>query len=353
MEFSLQPNENNRKVKLPTHATLIITNRCNLNCIFCYTNSNTLNYRELKTNQWKQIISKLADIPIFQLYIGGGEPFIRPDCVELLNFAHELNLIITTSTNGSYLSEKIINKLPNSLHFQVSIHGLKNTHDNIKGSQNFDCAMHAARLIKQSGKRLCIGTVVSAMNKDELPNFYKRVILEIRPDLWHVMRLQPFGRASSNYSDLGLSNPQWVSIVHWLRGIRLKEFPISIDSSYDLEGFDNLDARDAWFYWRDIGVDICIWPNGDITPSDLLNHTKWKIGNICNNKNIPRLIQQSDVLAYLWDMQNSVNGKCVHCKAYSACRGGSRAVAFALTNDITKPDPLCPHNPPKQYAYDT
>lgn len=340
-------------IRLPPFASIIITNKCNLHCRHCYTNANTLKFEELETEKWKSVIDILVALPIFQLYIGGGEPMVRPDFVELLQHAVNRGLTVTTSTNGHFVSPVTAAKIPTNVFIQVSIDGPKTIHDQIRGSGSFDDALQALETLRKFEHNVSIATVVNKLNRSVLHRFYESTIRTLDISLWHILRLQPVGRGLHNYEMLGLSNEEWVDTVKWLRRLRASGFPISIDSSFDLEGAETLHPDDAWFYWRDHGVDLCIWPNGDVTPSDLCLPPTWTFGNLQNVsdvKTLRKMIQSSETLARLNDAQMSVGGKCQHCKVGHSCRGGSRIVALSLAGDLSVPDPFCPHDPPN-YEY--
>ena len=92
----------------PLHIFFMITSKCNLNCSMCYVKMNKERYlkqnfyedyyRELDSYEVKKIIRSL---PRYSLVtFSGGEPFIREDIMEILEFATKLNRcsIITNGT---------------------------------------------------------------------------------------------------------------------------------------------------------------------------------------------------------------------------------------------------------------
>jgi radical SAM protein with 4Fe4S-binding SPASM domain len=167
------------------------------------------------------------------------------------------------------------------------------------------------------------------------------------------MRLQPAGRGLHNYRTLGVSNDEWVSLVAHFRSQKTEALPISIDSSYDLDGVESIDVEDAWYFHRDLAVDLCVWPDGEMTPTDLLWPDHWSLGNlgsIQDVRDLKSLLMHSTRLGQLEEAHSRVGGKCIQCRVIQKCRGGSRVVAMALADDLFAPDPFCPHEPPK-YAY--
>ena len=64
--------------------------QCNLNCAFCYGKSKA---NDLSTTQIFNLIDELSSMKVFQLAIGGGEPFLRKDISEVINYCQQKNII--------------------------------------------------------------------------------------------------------------------------------------------------------------------------------------------------------------------------------------------------------------------
>ena len=84
-------------------AHLEISNKCNLNCAYCYTGPKE--EKELSTNDWKVIIKKLADAGIFQVTFGGGEPTLRKDLFKLAEYVSDYGMNLGMTTNGISLDK--------------------------------------------------------------------------------------------------------------------------------------------------------------------------------------------------------------------------------------------------------
>ena len=77
---------------LPATAVLEMTYRCNHKCIFCscpwYSKSHSFDARdELSTQQWKDLISKLADMGVVNFAFTGGESLLKEDLLEITHHA--------------------------------------------------------------------------------------------------------------------------------------------------------------------------------------------------------------------------------------------------------------------------
>ena len=75
---------------IPVAVLLELTHRCPLQCPYC---SNPLELdrasTELSTEEWKKVLSELAEIGVLQVHFSGGEPTARKDLVELVRHAND------------------------------------------------------------------------------------------------------------------------------------------------------------------------------------------------------------------------------------------------------------------------
>jgi MoaA/NifB/PqqE/SkfB family radical SAM enzyme len=93
-----------RGVPLKVHFDL--TYRCHQRCLHCYIpeawRQGRGSERELTTVQVKGILEQLAAAGTFFLTFSGGEIFLRPDLLEIVGYARDLNFSISLMTSGSW-----------------------------------------------------------------------------------------------------------------------------------------------------------------------------------------------------------------------------------------------------------
>ena len=75
-------------------SSLRVTMGCNAKCKHCYTMGGRKLENEFTTEQIIKIIDQLSDLNIAQMFFTGGEPFLRPDIVEILNYANDKGIDI-------------------------------------------------------------------------------------------------------------------------------------------------------------------------------------------------------------------------------------------------------------------
>jgi len=63
------------------------TYACNLSCTHCLSSSGRRDPAELTTAEMRSVIDELRSMQVFYVNVGGGEPTVRPDFWELLDYA--------------------------------------------------------------------------------------------------------------------------------------------------------------------------------------------------------------------------------------------------------------------------
>jgi radical SAM protein with 4Fe4S-binding SPASM domain len=89
----------------PLRMDLALTFRCQNDCIHCYAGG-PHETAELTTAQWKSVIDKLSDVGVFILTFTGGEPTLREDLPELLQYAQNKGIVTGLISNGRRLKDK-------------------------------------------------------------------------------------------------------------------------------------------------------------------------------------------------------------------------------------------------------
>lgn len=97
---------------IPLAVLLEITHRCPLQCPYC---SNPVELdrsgKELTTEEWKKVLSELAEIGVLQVHFSGGEPTARKDLVELVKHASDVGLYTNLITSAVLLTRERLSEL--------------------------------------------------------------------------------------------------------------------------------------------------------------------------------------------------------------------------------------------------
>src|SRR6201990_2275141 len=111
---------------IPLAVLAELTHRCPLQCPYC---SNPLELdragSELSTEEWKKVLTELAEIGVLQVHFSGGEPTARKDLVELVQHASDVGLYTNLITSAVLLTRERITALADAglCHVQISFQG--------------------------------------------------------------------------------------------------------------------------------------------------------------------------------------------------------------------------------------
>ena len=129
-------------MNFPQSISFTITNHCNLRCQMCgqwsqegyiRTNKDSLKH-ELTLADWKRMVDELAVHGIPSVLLRGGEVFMFPGIVELLDYIHEKGMFISIDTNGTMLEQFAADIVRiGKMHLTVSVDGPEAVHDSVRG----------------------------------------------------------------------------------------------------------------------------------------------------------------------------------------------------------------------------
>jgi mycofactocin radical SAM maturase len=139
-----------------------LTYACNLACAHCLSSSGRRYPDELSTQECHAIIDELERMQVFYVNIGGGEPTIRKDSWDLLDYATAHHVGVKFSTNGSRITPEIATRLAANDYVDVQISldaATPEINDRVPGVGSYDTALTAMEHL-QAGDALLQGLVV-------------------------------------------------------------------------------------------------------------------------------------------------------------------------------------------------
>jgi radical SAM protein with 4Fe4S-binding SPASM domain len=161
--------------RYPITGLIELTDRCNFNCVHCYINqpasSRSIRNSELTTNQVKTIIDQLAQSGCLFLTMTGGEVFLRPDFLEIYNYARQAGILVTIFTNGSLITPQVadeLSALPPRM-VEITLYGAsRETYEKVTGVPgSYERCISAIKLLMERGIVVNLKTVVIDLNLHE------------------------------------------------------------------------------------------------------------------------------------------------------------------------------------------
>ena len=135
-----------RGLDAPICLTWELTYGCNLACVHCLSSSGRRDPLELTTDELLHVVDELADMQVFYVNIGGGEPTLRPDFWDVVDYCVESQVGVKFSTNGSRITPAVAQRLAATdyVDVQISIDGADAaTNDAVRGDGTFAIATTA------------------------------------------------------------------------------------------------------------------------------------------------------------------------------------------------------------------
>ena len=159
-----------KNFKMPILCGIAITHRCNQKCLYCQVWN--AKRRELKTKEVFSIINELSTLGTHRFCLTGGEPLLRDDIGQVINFAHSKKMVVEVSSNGSLVKEKI-SQLKKVHVLCLSLDGPEHIHDSIRGSGSFRKVIEAAKLLKKKNIPVYFRAVISKLNLEYIDAILK------------------------------------------------------------------------------------------------------------------------------------------------------------------------------------
>lgn len=155
---------------------------CNQKCLHCYAAGQSLaEAKELSTDEWKAILDRCRMVGIPQVTFTGGEPTMRDDLVELVNYAQWF--VTRLNTNGVLLTPQLCQRLYDASldSIQITFYSSdEETHNQLVGAKNFQKTLDGIKNAIQAGLSVSINTPLCTLNSDYIATLKMLSILGVQ-----------------------------------------------------------------------------------------------------------------------------------------------------------------------------
>ena len=350
-----------------------ITRTCNLRCIHCYSDSESMRYPgELTWEQMQAVVEDLAAYQVPSLLLSGGEPLIHPHFLDLVELASGKGLKLTISTNGTLITPEkaAMLKAAEVAYVGISLDGIGDIHDHFRGKKGaFEAAVRGFRAcheVKQkTGLRLTL-TRHNVENIERILDFIEEEQIQ-RVCFYHLV---PAGRGS----ELQVLRPEEARgaidtliarVEQWhAAGIDRELLTVTqpADGAHLLvrmerEGHANLEEARRLLSWNGGGANSSgrgianIDTQGNVHPDQF-----WQDITLGNVKQTPfstiwdgnyepsaKVLEEIRSVGLLTneERQAKMEGRCSACKWFQICGGGFRTRAAFANGHMWGSDPGC------------
>lgn len=282
-------------------AYLHLTQRCNLNCRYCYNKRNIGKYEDLSTEKWKLIIQRLKDRGFDYIVFTGGEVTLREDYVELAQFVNSLNMDLHILTNGTHRIPKEAFKYATSI--EISLDNINEVYNaNLRvGADTYKVLDFLKGYSDSEKERIIIKTVVSKENQHEI-SVLKETLKSIGITNFMFMPCQPIRKGEDTYPSKTVKRE-----LHKFDESRITK----CNGCYEV---------------------IAINSDGNIFPCQALIKDEFCIANIFEDNWYENIKGHDITNTFIED--SIVSNKCKTCKYKYLCGGPCKAAAYNYCGDI-------------------
>lgn len=326
-----------------------VTKYCNCQCFFCH-NKNTFAKKgrrfkkDLKTEQVKSIVDKIAAERIKRIRFTGGEPLVRADILELIHYAKLRGLQVRINTNGTLINPKIAENLVEDVDtVLISVPSLDERENDIQTGLDggFKKKIEAIKLLRNKKRDfLWACTIATKKNIRELDKIASW-LYDLGVDYWFCLRQIPTPQEKNSYSMDDCSG-----LIEKLILIKNKYKDKYQDGEVLNNPFPFCAARNeskaasvcSGAFYGEGHSTLIIDPDGNI----LVDYAYGKkMGNIFEDSIIG--IWNSEPVRKFREYK-LVPIQCLDCKWLNKCKGGSRMAAYIVFGQVNGKDPLMRKN---------
>lgn len=323
------------------------TNKCNMYCKHCYRDSGNKAKNELSTEEGKLLLDEVVKAGFKIMIFSGGEPLMRPDIYELVEYAAKIGLRPVLGSNGTLITLEVARKLKAAgvMGIGISLDSLNPVkHDEFrKYKEGWNKAVTGMKNCKEVKLPFQIHTTVMDWNKNEILDITDFAI-SMGAVAHHIFFMVPTGRGTSIENEV-LSKMQYEKT---LKDIMLKQKEVSIElkptcAPQFMRIAKENDVKTRFRKGCIAGTSYCIIsPSGNVQPCAYLN---LPIGNV---RETPFSEIWNDSLVFKRLRTLDYKGKCGVCSYKKACGGCRARAAFYNDEDIMAEDIWCLYSDNKE-----
>ncbi|MCX7941264.1 MAG: radical SAM protein [Endomicrobia bacterium] len=292
--------------RIPLYSIFELTYRCNLKCLHCYIPPQKKYKQEITTSVVKKIINEIASLGGLYLVFTGGEPLLRKDIFELVEYAKKKNFVVILFTNGSLMNKNSVENLAVSGvdSVEISIYGREHIHNKFVQRQVFNNVIESIYLLKQYRIDVCLKTLLTKLNYTEF-EFIKNLARNLNIRLKVDFVVTPRNDGSADVLRYTLDENRIYKFLS-NQGVRL---------TYD-RNFKNVMGEN---FLCSAGFNlVCVSPVGDVYPCIQL---PYKLGNV-KKKSFVNIWRNNDFIAKVKNFEKYHRcSKCRHIFYCSRCIG--------------------------------
>ncbi len=294
----------------------LVTYRCNLKCSYCEASSGEAGPNELSFAEARQMIDDLKKSGVKRILLSGGEPLMRPDFMQLLDYICQSGISPGLISNGYHVEShwNELRKYP-FFFYQSSLDGIPAFHDRIRGMEDsFVRALRGLELFSEIKTPVrIVQSVVHARNIDQLDAMLEYV-RSSSATRWQLTPLAQVGRAANGELCLDYTGIQ--KVMAFIRKYQ-RTFPVDLCEANAYLACLNPTPLGYPFFCG-AGLTRCsIMPDGEVLGCNQVYDNRYSEGNI--KKRSFSDIWKNEFKRF---RQKDFRQECRACSFLNQCQGG-------------------------------
>jgi radical SAM protein with 4Fe4S-binding SPASM domain len=332
-----------------------LTNKCNLKCPYCYNKTDRETKIKLEkgglvpptmsTEEFKALLDKLILYGVHRILFTGGEPLLRPDAMELVQFARERSdarvreggtpVGLEMLTNATCINESLAARMCRLLDaVTISLDGHEaHMHEEQRGERTFEPTVRGVRTLVAKKKEL--GTqqpyicLVPALTTKNIP--LMKEIFEFSLDTLGADGLAPIIFQAGDHQQVSIDQIPELNVYMQAQSRTadyMRERKARLGQSTGTKR--PVTAR------HHCGVghgEISVDPGGFVYPCQSLHFDEFICGNV-RETDIKEIFHESQVMKRVRGTTVETLKVCSHCDLKYLCNGGCRATAYNVYREF-------------------
>jgi mycofactocin biosynthetic radical S-adenosylmethionine protein MftC len=328
-------------------ALIELTRACNLRCKHCFNSSDVALPEELSFDEICELVNKIIASQDKRtkdktIVISGGEPFLRHDIFQIIDYINKHGYCAEILTNGTLITPQIVQLLSKTnVKVRISLDGCTSeTHEWMRGKGTFSKAVRGIEAIRDANINIGVTTSISHHNSHEIGEILKFVD-NLKVDFFQFIIVNHLGRAIKSI----VTNSNQATIYETFHQIA-KARPDFRESMRDSSFGNTMACNTTGLFFHHCGLGLqknyYVQANGDMFPCRATILPEFKLGNVRESELTSFIDFKHKKLEELQQMKvDSLNPICSNCSFRYWCSGDCRGETYQSTGNFFLPSPNC------------
>jgi len=306
---------------IPVNSGMDLTYKCNYQCKHCIAKDSRTGKNYLSLKEISGVVSQLADLGTANITFSGGEPFIRPDIIDIVEITRKQGLYVSIITNGSYINSDIASTLKEYGvgRIDISLHSVcPEVHDTFVGIPGAHSkAINAIDILKENEINVVIRSSLTKFNHSEfipLCKFCQENQMDFEPN----MMMYPTYEGHHEPCKLAMNKEHLkLCLAYWRQT--------------EEDGKSRINIRKGTSKICSAGRSrIHITPTGNVQPCNTLPII---LGNV-RDSSIHDIWHKSPILYEIRNFEEETFEKCKKCDIASTCAAFCIGLNYSQTGSM-------------------